>query len=145
MQLNDLHPSAGSKRNRKRVGRGPSSGWGKTSSRGQKGQKSRSGGGVRPGFEGGQQPLQIRIPKFGFRSRIALVTAEVRTSELNGIEGDEITLQKLMAANVIRRDMRRVRIMLSGDVTRALKISGEGIKVTKGAQAAIEQAGGSVA
>ena len=145
MQLNDLHPGVGSKQNRKRVGRGPGSGWGKTSSRGQKGQKSRSGGGVRPGFEGGQQPLQIRIPKFGFRSRIALVTAEVRTSELNGIEGDEITLQKLMAANVIRRDMRRVRIMLSGDVTRALKISGEGIKVTKGAQAAIEQAGGSVA
>lgn len=145
MQLNDLHPSAGSKRNRKRVGRGPSSGWGKTSSRGQKGQKSRSGGGVRPGFEGGQLPLQIRIPKFGFRSRIALVTAEVRTSELNGIEGDEITLQNLMTANVIRRDMKRVRIMLSGDVTRALKISGEDIKVTKGAQAAIEQAGGSLA
>ncbi|MFT7651863.1 MAG: large subunit ribosomal protein L15 [Candidatus Azotimanducaceae bacterium] len=145
MQLNDLHPAEGSKRNRKRVGRGAGSGWGKTASRGQKGQKSRSGGGVRPGFEGGQQPLQIRIPKFGFRSRIGMVTGEVRTSELNGIEGDEITLQKLIAANVIRRDIRRVRIMLSGDVTRAVKISGDGIKVTKGALAAIEGAGGSVA
>ena len=145
MQLNNLHPAEGSKRNRKRVGRGAGSGWGKTASRGQKGQKSRSGGGVRPGFEGGQQPLQIRIPKFGFRSRIGMVTGEVRTSELNGIEGDEITLQKLIAANVIRRDIRRVRIMLSGDVTRALKISGDGIKVTKGALAAIEGAGGSVA
>jgi large subunit ribosomal protein L15 len=145
MQLNELHPAEGSKRNRKRVGRGAGSGWGKTASRGQKGQKSRSGGGVRPGFEGGQQPLQIRIPKFGFRSRIGMVTGEVRTSELNGIEGDEITLQKLIAANVIRRDIRRVRIMLSGDVTRAVKISGDGIKVTKGALAAIEGAGGSVA
>jgi large subunit ribosomal protein L15 len=145
MQLNELHPAEGSKRNRKRVGRGAGSGWGKTASRGQKGQKSRSGGGVRPGFEGGQQPLQIRIPKFGFRSRIGMVTGEVRTSELNGIEGDKITLQKLIAANVIRRDIRRVRIMLSGDVTRAVKISGDGIKVTKGALAAIEGAGGSVA
>jgi large subunit ribosomal protein L15 len=145
MQLNELQPAEGSKRNRKRVGRGAGSGWGKTASRGQKGQKSRSGGGVRPGFEGGQQPLQIRIPKFGFRSRIGMVTGEVRTSELNGIEGDEITLQKLIAANVIRRDIRRVRIMLSGDVTRAVKISGDGIKVTKGALAAIEGAGGSVA
>ena len=76
MRLNDLHPKAGSKRSKRRVGRGPGSGWGKTSARGQKGQKSRSGGSVRPGFEGGQLPLQMRIPKFGFRSRIGLVTAE---------------------------------------------------------------------
>ena len=82
MGLNDLHPGAGSKRGRRRVGRGPGSGWGKTAGRGQKGQKARSGGGVRPGFEGGQLPLQMRIPKFGFRSRVGLVTAEVRTSEL---------------------------------------------------------------
>ncbi len=144
MRLNELHPSAGSKRGRRRVGRGPGSGWGKTASRGQKGQKSRSGGGVRPGFEGGQLPLQVRIPKFGFRSRIALVTAEVRSSELTLVDGDEVTLDSLKAANVVRRDMKRVRIMLSGNVSRAVKVSGDNIKVTKGALAAIEAAGGSV-
>ena len=145
MRLNELHPGAGSKHAKKRVGRGPGSGWGKTSGRGQKGQKARSGGGVRPGFEGGQLPLQMRIPKFGFRSRVAMVTAEVRTSELSAVEGDEVTLESLKAANVVRRDMKRARIFLSGHVSRALKVSGEEIKVTKGAQAAIEGAGGSVA
>ncbi|MEM7001891.1 MAG: 50S ribosomal protein L15 [Pseudomonadota bacterium] len=145
MRLNDLHPGAGSKRTKKRVGRGPGSGWGKTSARGQKGQKARSGGGVRPGFEGGQLPLQMRIPKFGFRSRVGMATAEVRTSELNKVEGDEVTLDSLKAANVVRRDMKRVRIMLSGDVGRAVKVSGADVKVTKGAQSAIEAAGGSVA
>ena len=145
MRLNDLHPGAGSKRAKRRVGRGPGSGWGKTAARGQKGQKARSGGGVRPGFEGSQLPLQMRIPKFGFRSRIGLVTAEVRTSELNRLDGDEVTLDSLKAANVVRRDMKRARIMLSGDVTKAVKVSGEDIKVTKGAKEAIEKAGGSVA
>ena len=145
MRLNDLHPKAGSKRTKRRVGRGPGSGWGKTSTRGQKGQKSRSGGSVRPGFEGGQLPLQMRIPKFGFRSRVGLVTAEVRTSELNRVEGDEVTLDSLKAANVVRRDMKRARIMVSGDISRAVKVSGDDIKVTKGARAAIEAAGGSVA
>lgn len=145
MKLNELHPAPGSKKVKRRVGRGAGSGWGKTAARGQKGQKARSGGGVRPGFEGGQLPLQMRIPKFGFRSRIGLATAEVRTSELAKVEGDEITLETLMKANVIRRDMKRARIMLSGDVARAFKVSGEDIKVTKGAQAAIEGAGGSVA
>ena len=145
MQLNDLHPGKGAKRGKKRVGRGPGSGWGKTSARGQKGQKARSGGGVRPGFEGGQLPLQMRIPKFGFRSRIAMVTAEVRTSELTKVEGEEITLDSLKAANVVRRDMKRARIMLSGEIDRAVKVSGADIKVTKGAQEAIEKAGGSVA
>lgn len=145
MRLNELSPGAGSKKAKRRVGRGPGSGWGKTAARGQKGQKSRTGGGVRPGFEGGQLPLQMRIPKFGFRSRIGAVTAEVRTGELGGVEGDEITLETLKAANVVRRDMKRVRIMLSGDVARGFKVSGDDIKVTKGAQAAIEAAGGSVA
>lgn len=145
MRLNDLHPSEGSKHSKKRVGRGAGSGWGKTSGRGQKGQKSRSGGGVRPGFEGGQLPLQMRIPKFGFRSRIGAVTSEVRTSELNSIEGGAITLEGLKAANIVRRDMKRVRIMLSGEVTKAVNVSGDNIKVTKGAQSAIEGAGGSVA
>ncbi len=145
MRLNELAPGAGSKRAKRRVGRGPGSGWGKTSGRGQKGQKSRSGGGVRPGFEGGQLPLQIRVPKFGFRSRIGLVTAEVRTGELRLIDGDEVTLDSLKAANIVRRDMKRARIIFSGDVNRALSVKGDDIKVTKGAQVAIEGAGGSIA
>jgi large subunit ribosomal protein L15 len=145
MRLNDMSPGEGSKRAKRRVGRGPGSGWGKTAGRGQKGQKSRSGGGVRPGFEGGQLPLQMRIPKFGFRSRIGLTTAEVRTSELASIDGDEITLQTLKNARLVRRDMRRVRIMLSGEVQRSLKVNDEAVTVTKGAKAAIEGAGGSVA
>ena len=145
MRLNDLQPGAGSKRLKRRVGRGAGSGWGKTAGRGQKGQKARSGGGVRPGFEGGQQPLKVRLPKFGFRSRIALVTAEVRTSELNLVEGDVISLDSLKAANIIRRDMKRARIMLSGEVSRAVSVKGDEIKVTKGAQTLIEAAGGSIA
>ena len=145
MRLNELSPGAGSKKAKRRVGRGPGSGWGKTAARGQKGQKARTGGGVRPGFEGGQLPLQMRIPKFGFRSRIGATTAEVRTSELNAIEGDEVTLDTLKAANVVRKDKKRARVILSGDVSRGFKVSGDDIKVTKGAQAAIEAAGGSVA
>ena len=145
MRLNELSPGAGSKKAKRRVGRGPGSGWGKTAARGQKGQKARTGGGVRPGFEGGQLPLQMRIPKFGFRSRIGATTAEVRTSELNAIEGDEVTLDALKAANVVRKDKKRARVILSGDVSRGFKVSGDDIKVTKGAQAAIEAAGGPVA
>lgn len=144
MRLNELSPGEGSKKAKRRVGRGPGSGWGKTAARGQKGQKARSGGGVRPGFEGGQLPLQMRIPKFGFRSRIGAVTVEVRTSELNLIEGDEVTMDSLKAANVVRRDKKRVRIILSGEVGRGFSVRGEDIKVTKGATAAIEAAGGSV-
>ncbi len=145
MRMNDLHPGAGSKKAKRRVGRGPGSGWGKTAARGQKGQKARSGGGVRPGFEGGQLPLQMRIPKFGFRSRVGMITAEVRTSELAKVEGDEITLDSLKAANVVRRDMLRARVILSGSVSRALKVTDADVKVTKGAKAAIEGAGGSIA
>ena len=145
MRLNEIAPGAGSKRAKRRVGRGPGSGWGKTAARGQKGQKARSGGGVRPGFEGGQLPLQMRIPKFGFRSRVGLTTAEVRTSELNRIDGEDVTLDTLKAAKVIRRDMKRVRIMLSGDVERAVNVKDDNVVVTKGAKAAIEAAGGSVA
>ena len=144
MRLNDLHPAGGSKRGRRRAGRGPGSGLGKTAGRGQKGQKARSGGGVRPGFEGGQQPLQQRIPTFGFRSRVGRTTAEVRLGELQQVEGDTVTLDTLKAANVLRRDMLRARIMLSGDIDRAVHVKGSNIKVTKGAKAAIEAAGGSV-
>ena len=142
MRLNDLQPGEGARRPKRRVGRGAASGWGKTSGRGQKGQKARSGGGVRPGFEGGQLPLQMRVPKFGFRSRVGLSTAEVRLSELAKVEGSDITLETLMAANVLRRSTKRARIMLSGGIDRAVNV--KGIKVTKGAKAAIEAAGGSV-
>jgi len=144
MQLNDLHPAAGSKKAKRRVGRGQSSGFGKTAGRGQKGQKARSGGGVRPGFEGGQLPLQMRIPKFGFRSRIGMATAEVRLSELKKIDGDLVSLETLKAANLVRKDKKRARIMLSGEVGKALKIEDVNVGVTKGARAAIEAAGGQV-
>lgn len=144
MRMNELQPAAGSHKSKRRVGRGPGSGFGKTAARGQKGQKARSGGGVRPGFEGGQLPLQMRIPKFGFRSRVALSTAEVRLSELAKVEGEQITLDSLKQANVVRRDMKRVRIMLSGEIARAITVEGANIAVTKGAKAAIEAAGGKV-
>lgn len=144
MRLNKLRPAPGAKRGRRRVGRGLGSGWGKTCGRGQKGQKARSGGGVRPGFEGGQLPLQMRVPKFGFRSRVGAVTAEVRLGELAALKGDLVDLAGLKAANLVRRDMRRVRIMLSGKIDRALTVRGADIHVTKGAKAAIEAAGGKV-
>lgn len=142
MQLNDLSPAPGSTKNRKRVGRGIGSGWGKTSGTGHKGQKSRSGGSVRPGFEGGQMPLQMRLPKYGFSSRIGRLTAEIRTSELNKVDAEVITLEALKKANLITANMKRAKVMLSGDVTKAVTL--EGIAVTKGARAAIEAAGGKV-
>jgi large subunit ribosomal protein L15 len=142
MRLNSLSPAEGSKRAKRRVGRGQSSGWGKTAARGQKGQKARSGGGVRPGFEGGQQPLKQRVPKFGFRSRIGLVTAEVRLSELAKVDADVIDLEALQKANVVSRNMKRARVVLSGEIGRAVTV--KGMKVTKGARAAIEAAGGKV-
>ena len=122
MRLDNISPSAGSKTNRRRVSRGPGSGWGKTAARGQKGQKARSGGGVRPGFEGGQLPLQMRIPKFGFRSRVGMVTAEVRLGELGLVEGDEVTVAALKAANVISRNIQRVRIFQSGELSRPVTV-----------------------
>jgi large subunit ribosomal protein L15 len=143
MRLNDLHPAPGSRRPSRRVGRGPGSGAGKTATRGQKGQRSRSGGGVRFGFEGGQMPLQMRIPKFGFRSRIGAKTAEVRLSELAKVDGEQVTLETLKAANVVRRDKVRARIILSGSIDRAVRV--EGVVVTRGAREAIVAAGGSVA
>ena len=142
LRLNDLHGAGGAKRARRRVGRGAGSGWGKTSSRGQKGQKSRSGGGVRPWFEGGQLPLQMRIPKFGFRSRIGAVTAEVRLGELAKVDGDLVDLDALKKANLVRRDVKRARVMLSGVVDRPLTV--KGLHVTRGARAVIEAAGGNV-
>lgn len=146
MNLNDISPAAGSHKTKKRVGRGQSSGWGKTSARGQKGQKARSGGSVKPGFEGGQMPMQRRVPKFGFRSRVGFSTAEVRLGELTKVKGDEVSLETLQAANLVTRSIKRVRIMLSGEIARAVTVKGDKgtIKVTKGAAAAIQAAGGTV-
>lgn len=142
MRLNTLSPSEGSKPSGKRVGRGIGSGLGKTCGRGHKGQKSRSGGGVKPGFEGGQQPLQRRLPKFGFTSRTAPFVAEIRLNELNAVEADIIDLAALKAANVITDSMKSAKVILSGEITKAVTL--KGIKATKGAKAAIEAAGGKV-
>lgn len=142
MRLNTLSPAPGSRKVAKRVGRGIGSGLGKTAGRGHKGQKARSGGNVAPGFEGGQMPLQKRLPKYGFTSRISRTTAQVRLGELNKVTGDVIDLQALKDADVIRDDVRRVRIFLSGEVSRSFTV--KGIAVSKGAKAALEQAGGSV-
>lgn len=142
MHLNTLSPAPGSTHAKRRVGRGIGSGLGKTSGKGHKGQKARSGGTVSPGFEGGQMPLQMRLPKFGFTSRIGQVTAQVRTSEINKIDADVVDLDALRKASLITADIKRAKIMLSGEVTRAITV--EGIRVTKGARAAIEAAGGKV-
>lgn len=142
MRLNTLRPAPGSRRAAKRVGRGIGSGMGKTAGRGHKGQKSRSGGTVAPGFEGGQMPLQKRLPKYGFTSRIARTTAQVRLGELNKVTGNVIDLQALKDADVIRDDVRRVRVFLSGELGRAVTL--KGIAASKGAREAIERAGGSV-
>jgi len=142
MKLNDLSPAPGSRREKHRPGRGIGSGLGKTGGRGHKGQTSRSGGTIAPGFEGGQQPLHRRLPKFGFVSLKAMDRAEIRTSELAKVEGDIVTLESLKAADLVNQSVRRVKVMLSGDVARAVTL--KGIAVTKGARAAIEAAGGKV-
>ncbi len=142
MRLNTLSPAAGSKPVAKRVGRGIGSGLGKTGGRGHKGQKSRSGGGVRPGFEGGQMPLKQRLPKFGFTSRKKLVSAEVRLNEITRVEGDIVDLNTLQAANVISKNVKFAKVVLSGEITRPVTV--RGLKATKGARAAIEAAGGKI-
>ena len=142
MRLNTLKPAAGSKSAAKRVGRGIGSGLGKTGGRGHKGQKSRTGGGIRPGFEGGQQPLQMRLPKFGFNSAKARITAEVTLSELAKVEADVIDVQVLKDADIIKESMQRAKVMLSGEISKAVTV--KGIGVTKGARAAIEAAGGKI-
>lgn len=142
MHLNDIKPAEGSKRNRKRVGRGIGSGLGKTGGRGNKGQKSRSGGFHKVGFEGGQMPLQRRLPKIGFRSRKSLTSDEVRLGELKRIEGNVVDLASLRAADLIGDYIITVKIIASGEIDRALIVREVG--VTKGARAAIEAAGGQV-
>lgn len=142
MQLNTLKPAKGSKSAAKRAGRGIGSGLGKTGGRGHKGQKARSGGFHKVGFEGGQMPLQRRLPKVGFNSRLALVTAEIRLHELNKIDADVIDIKALRDANLISDAIKRAKVMVSGKIEKAVTL--KGIKVTKGAREAIEAAGGKI-
>ncbi len=142
MRLNSLKPAEGSKRNRKRVGRGIGSGLGKTCGRGHKGQKSRSGGFTKVGFEGGQMPLQRRLPKVGFASRSAKLSAEVRLYELTKIDGDVIDIAALIKANIVPAMTQKAKVIDSGEITKAVNL--KGIKVTPGARKAIEAAGGKI-
>ncbi|MAT93384.1 MAG: 50S ribosomal protein L15 [Halioglobus sp.] len=142
MRLNTLSPAPGAKKDAKRVGRGIGSGNGKTAGRGHKGQKSRTGGKVRPGFEGGQMPLQKRLPKYGFTSRIARTTAQVRLGELAAVQADVIDLEALKKADLVKDDVTRARVFLSGELGKAVTV--KGLAVTKGAREAIEKAGGKV-
>ena len=142
MRLNTISGAEGSRRTRKRVGRGIGSGLGKTAGRGHKGQKSRSGSRILPGFEGGQQPLQRRLPKFGFTSKVGRTTGEVTLSEVAAANADVVTLDVLKEADLVRRKLARVKVILSGSIDKAVTVQGLG--VTKGARAAIEAAGGKV-
>lgn len=142
MRLNSLSPAPGARKASKRVGRGIGSGVGKTAGRGHKGQKSRSGGSVRPGFEGGQMPLQKRLPKYGFSSRIARTTAQIRLAELAKVEADVIDVAALKDADLINSNITRARVFLSGELSKAVTV--KGLAVTKGAREAIEKAGGKV-
>ena len=143
MNLNNLQPAFGSKQAKRRVGRGIGSGLGKTAGRGHKGQKSRAGGFHRLGFEGGQMPLQRRLPKRGFKSPSALTRAEVRLSDLDKLGVDDIDLLVLKQAGLVSGLVKNVRIILSGEINRSVNVNG--LVVTKGARAAIESKGGKVA
>ena len=142
MYLNTIKPGDGAKKPRKRVGRGIGSGSGKTCGRGHKGQRSRSGGYHKVGFEGGQMPLQRRLPKGGFYSRVSAYYDEIRLHELNGLDDGVITLESLKGAGLLRNDVLVVKIIASGAIEKAIKV--QGLRVTKGARTAIETAGGSV-
>ena len=142
MRLNTLKPAAGSRPSRKRVGRGIGSGLGKTCGRGHKGQHSRSGGYHKVGFEGGQMPLQRRLPKVGFSSRKAAFIAEVRLNELEKANADVVDLDALKKADIIAENIQRAKVILSGELSKAVTV--KGLAVTKGAKAAIEAAGGKI-
>ena len=144
MYLNSLKPAKGSTKASKRVGRGIGSGHGKTAGRGHKGQKSRSGGSVRAGFEGGQMPLQMRLPKFGFTSRKSRFSAELRLHEIETSGLDDVNLKALLEANLVPTQTRKVKIILSGELKRKISVD-DSVGVTKGARAAIEAVGGKVA
>ena len=142
MQLNGIKPGPKSRSQKKRVGRGMGSGLGKTCGRGHKGQKSRSGGKVRPGFEGGQQPLQMRLPKFGFNSTKAKFIGQVTLSELGSMNVEAIDLQALKDVNILKGSIKRAKVILSGSIKKPVTLRGLG--ATKGARQAIEAAGGKV-
>ena len=142
MNLNTLKPALGEKTLRKRVGRGMGSGMGKTAGRGHKGQKSRSGGFTKIGFEGGQMPLQRRLPKVGFTSRVSQITSQITLSQLDKLSEKEITIDVLKKHNLVTKNISRVKVMLSGEINRPINLVG--IKPTKGAKAAIEAAKGTI-
>jgi large subunit ribosomal protein L15 len=142
MKLNTISPAEGSKHAKRRVGRGIGSGLGKTAGRGHKGQKSRTGGFHKVGFEGGQMPLQRRLPKRGFRSMTKKDTARVRTSELLLVDAPVIDILTLKAANIVSGTVKSVKVYLSGDLSRAVSV--QGLLLTKGARAALEAAGGKI-
>ena len=142
MRLNNIKPADGHKHRARRVGRGIGSGLGKTCGRGHKGQKSRSGGSVRPGFEGGQMPLQKRLPKYGFTSRIGRVSDQIRVGELANIESDVIDLPAIKAAGLVNSNILQVKVFLQGEINKAVTV--KGLRVSAGARAAIEAAGGKV-
>lgn len=142
MHLNTLKPASGSKRPRLRVGRGASAGQGKTSGRGVKGQRARKGGYHKVGFEGGQMPIQRRLPKVGFRSALKATRAEVRLHELAKVEADVVDLEALKKAGVVPATAERAKVVLSGEIARAVTL--RGVAATKGARAAIEAAGGKI-
>ncbi len=142
MRLNMIQPQSGAKTKKKRRGRGMGSGLGKTGGRGHKGQKSRSGGNLKVGFEGGQMPLKRRLPKVGFHSRLAQTTDEVRLHELTNLDADVVDLTLLKKAKIISRNIKRVKIISQGKLEKAIKI--KGLAVTKGAREAIEAAGGKI-
>ena len=142
MRLNELKSAPGARRSARRVGRGPGSGAGKTCGRGQKGQKSRAGGGAAAGFEGGQMPLQRRLPKLGFTSRKAPFNDEVKVGDLARVEGDTVDPGQLRAAGLVKRRAKRIKIIAGGEPGRAFTVRGVG--VTAGARSAIEAAGGTV-
>jgi large subunit ribosomal protein L15 len=142
MKLNSISPAPGSKKTRLRVGRGGSAGQGKTCGRGVKGQRARKGGYHKVGFEGGQMPLQRRLPKFGFRSMLSPRVAEVRLNELELVPGGAVDLESLKKAGVVPANALKAKVMLSGEIKTAVTVKGVG--VTKGARAAIEAAGGKV-
>lgn len=142
MRLNTLKRSADAHKKSTRVGRGPGSGIGKTCGRGHKGQKARAGGYHKVGFEGGQMPLQRRLPKVGFSSKKSLCTQEVRLDELNKIEGEIVSLETLMNINIVNKNTKFSKIILKGELKKRVLV--QGLKVSKGARAAIEALGGSV-
>jgi large subunit ribosomal protein L15 len=144
MRLNTISPAPGGKQAKKRVGRGIGSGLGKTCGRGHKGQKARAGGFHKVGFEGGQMPLQRRVPKIGFNSRRAPFAAEVRLDQLRKLEAETVDMAALIQAGLVPKRVKRVKVIASGKLDKAVNLHGEGILVSAGARQAIEAAGGRI-